>query len=247
MTIGKKLTGGGILLVILICGGVGLISYRQAQKAVINEININAPLIADYGSRLVRSTLDYHLGIASELANNSDMRSMNWRLQRPLLIEATERLGYMGMGIISTDGTAYYPDGKTAKLGDRGYFKKAMSGKANFSNVIISRVTNSAVMIVAAPVYNAEGAVGAVLLIRLNAAWLSDITDKIKYGEYGSSFIIDAKGTVVAHENRTNVVDQYNLINKAAQNDSYIGISKLAQRMINKEKDVSEVFYDGAE
>ena len=230
-----KLIGGFLALLILVCGGLGFIAYDRAKRAAFSQVQENIVLMAEDGARLLRSRLDYHLVVIEGIANRNVVRSMDWELQRPALENETARMKYLGMGIIAPDGQARYPDGSTAALGDRDYFKQAMAGKSVFSNVIISRVTNSPVIVIATPIRGEGKEVRAVLLARLDATLLSEITDKIKYGQKGYSYIIDDKGVLIAHGNRQFVLDQRNFLEEGKTNKEYARLSDMFQRMVRGE------------
>jgi methyl-accepting chemotaxis protein len=145
------------------------------------------------------------------------------------------------------DGHAKYPDGSTADLGDRDYFKKAMAGESVFSSVIISRVTNSPIIIIATPIKGDDSRVQAVLLARVDATLLSMITDSIKYGQKGYSYVIDGKGTVIAHGNRQYVLDQRNFLEEGRTNPEFMNIAATMQRMVKGESGSDQYSYMGEE
>ena len=233
--IGIKLLGGFLALLVLVCGGLGYIAYDRASRAVVGQVEENIPLMAEDGAKLVRSQLDYHMVALEGVANRRVVQSMEWMQQRPALENETARLNYLGMGIISPNGLARYPDGTTAELGDRKYFQDAMAGRTVFSNVIISRVTNQPVLILATPIKGERGQVQAVLMARLDATLLSDITDSIGYGTAGYSYIIDERGTLIAHGNRQFVLDQRNFIEEARTDAQFAPLAAMFQRMVRGE------------
>jgi len=230
-----KLIGGFMGLLILVCAGLGFIAYDQAKRSALNQVQENIQLMAQDGARLVRSRLDYYLVGIEGIANRDVIRSMNWDRQLMILERETERMKYLGMGVIDANGQARYPDGSTAELGDRTYFKEAMAGKSLFSNVIISRVTNSPVLVLATPIRGFAGDVKGVLIARLDATLLSDITDNIKYGASGYSYIIDDKGVLIAHGNRQFVLEQRNFIEEGKKDPQFATLGAMLQRMIKGE------------
>jgi methyl-accepting chemotaxis protein len=230
-----KLIGGFLALLMLVCAGLGFIAYDRAMRASLGQVQENITLMADSGAKLVRSNLDYHLVVIQGIANRHVIRSMDWQVQRPALENETARMKYLGMGVIAADGQAMYPDGSTAALGDRDYFKKAMAGETVFSNVIISRVTNSPVIVIATPIKGDDGKARAVLIARLDATMLSAITDDIKYGQNGYSYIIDDKGALIAHGNRQFVLDQKNFLEEGKTNPEFASLSAMFQRMVKGE------------
>ncbi|WP_031388597.1 methyl-accepting chemotaxis protein [Desulfonatronum thiodismutans] len=243
--IGAKLIGGLSLLLVLVCGGLGYIAYDRASTAVTNVVHENMPTMAEEGAKLVRSHLDYHLLAVQSVANRNAIRSMDWSQQAPVLEDENKRHGYLVMGIIAPNGQARYSDGSTADLGDRDYFRVALGGEAVASDVLISRVTNEPVMIVAAPIRNERGQIAAVLFARLGATMFSLITDEIKYGRTGYSYIIDGKGTLIAHNNRQLVLDQLNSIEEARTNPEYARLAQMTQRMIKGERGFDEYYFAG--
>lgn len=230
-----KLIGGFLVLLLLVCVGLGFIAYDRATQASLEQVQENIVLMADSGAKLVRSRLDFHMAVIQGIANRNVIRSMNWDVQRPALENETARMKYLGMGVIDAAGTARYPDGKTADLSDRDYFKRAMAGETAFSSVIISRVTNSPMLILATPIEDENSKVRAVLLARLDATMLSEITDSIKYGQKGYSYVIDTKGVLIAHGNRQFVLDQKNFFEEGKTNSEYARLSAMFGRMISGE------------
>jgi methyl-accepting chemotaxis protein len=230
-----KLIGGFLALLILVCSGLGFIAYDRAKNASLNQVQENIQLMAQDGARLVRSKLDFYILGLEGIANRDVIRSMNWDRQMMALERETERMKYLGMGVIDATGQAKYPDGTTADLSDREYFKEAMAGKSVLSNVIISRVTNSPVIILATPIKGFAGDVKAVLLARLDATMLSETTDNIKYGQSGYSYIIDDKGVLIAHSNRQFVLDQRNFLEEGKKDAQFARLSTMFQRMVKGE------------
>ncbi|WP_031388745.1 methyl-accepting chemotaxis protein [Desulfonatronum thiodismutans] len=235
LPIGVKLIGGFLVLLILVCGGLGFIAYDRSSRAVLGQVEENIPLMAGEGAKLVRSQLDYHMVALEGVASRAGIQSMDWAQQRLIMEEETRRLNYLGMGIISPNGQARYPDGTTADLANREYFSRAMSGQTSFSNVIISRVTNQPVLILATPILNDRSQVQAVLMARLDATLLSEITDEIGYGASGYSYIIDERGGLIAHDNRQFVLDQRNFIEEAETDAQFVRLAAMMQRMVRGE------------
>jgi methyl-accepting chemotaxis protein len=230
-----KLIGGFLALLILVCAGLGFIAYDRAKSASLSQVQENIQLMAQDGARLVRSRLDFYLLGLEGIANRDVIRSMNWDRQQLTLERETERMKYLGMGVIDADGQAKYPDGSTADLSDRAYFKEALAGKSVLSNIIISRVTNSPVIILATPIRGFAGDVKAVLLARVDATMLSEITDNIKYGDTGYSYIIDNKGVLIAHGNRQFVLDQRNFVEEGKKDPQFASLGAMFQRMMKGE------------
>ncbi len=247
LTINKQITGATILLLSIVAFGVGIISYLLAFNAMEKQQVETAPQMAIQGSQIIRNKLDSYLFTINAIAERNDIRSMDWNIQKQVLEQEIKRVGFLGMGIIDSSGHAVYPDGSTASLGDRAYFKDAIKGKSCFSEVIISRVNNKPVMMVAAPVKNKNNQIAAVLIARLDGTWLSDITDNIGFGKGGYSYIIDSKGTFIAHVDREFVSKQRNFIIESEKDSSYADISRILQTMTDGTTGYGEYRFSGAD
>jgi methyl-accepting chemotaxis protein len=247
ITIRTKLIGGMLLLVLLVSSGLGFIAFNRAKQATFIQAEENIVAVARYGSELAKNRLEYHVAVLHGIANRHVIRSMDWQQQRPALENEMARMKYLGMGIVDTDGLARYSDESTADLSDRDYFRQALSGRTAFSSVIISKVTNMPVIMVAAPITDYASKVRAVLVARLDANLLSDITDGIKYGQHGYSYIVDDKGAAIAHANRQFVLDQRNFIEESKGNPDFIDVAKMLQRMTKGETGFEQYAFMGKE
>lgn len=247
MSIGRKITGAVILMLITVTLGIGFLTYNQAQYAIKKQLSETAPEMAEDGAMYVENKLDHMRITADGIAGQEAIRSMDWARQVTVLVSETKRLNFLGMGIIHPDGVAHYPDGSTADLKDRGYFQQAMSGRTVFSDVIISRVTNSPVMMLASPIAGPGRQVEAVLLIRLDANWLSEVTDRIGFGDGGYSYVIDSKGVLIAHKNRDFVIQQKNFIEEAKTHPEFTKLAEMFQKMIKGETGFDEYPFMGSE
>ena len=246
VSIKRKLVAGIGLIVVVVAVGLGTVSVRQASQALSEQVERTAIMFARNGADQISAVLDGYARVANEIAANPDIQSQDWNRQRTAIELQARRNNFLGMGIISAEGTAQYPDGTTADLSDRDYFTRAMTGETNFSDVIISRVTNSAVMILAAPIRDQSDAVAAVLLIRLDASWLSERTDTMGYGQTGYAYIIDSQGTLIAHENRDFVMEQRNFLEEGKTDSEFAQLSAMFQTMVQGETGFDEYPFMGS-
>ncbi|MBV5350151.1 cache domain-containing protein, partial [bacterium] len=195
----------------------------------------NIQIMAADGAKIVRKTLDYYvLGIES-FAGRTVIRSMDWEIQRPALMAEVARMGYQQMGIATPDGNAPLSDGSSANISDRSYFKQAMLGDTVVTDVIIHKILKKPIMVAAAPIKGADNQVKGVVFAVLDATLLSGVTDGIKFGASGYSYIIDGKGSIIAHGNRQFVLDQRNFLEEGRSNPEFASLSKMMQRMVKGE------------
>ncbi len=247
VSIKTKLIGGFVSLLLLVCSGVGYIAYDRAFQSSLEQVQENIPSIAVDGAKLVRSRLDYYMLALEGVANRHVIRSMDWNQQQPALAAENTRLKMQQMAFVTPDGHAKLHDGTEANVSEREYFKQAMNGKTTFSDVIIHKVLNKPIMVVASPVKDENGKVGGVVFGILDAVMLSEVTDGIRYGKSGYSYIIDGKGALIAHSNRQFVLDQRNFIEEARTNKDFARLSVMLQRMVRGESGFDEYNFMGSD
>jgi len=234
--------GGLVLLVAL---GLGITALFFATDTVESEAEKTMMQITDLGSAEVEKLIEGRLDVLYEVANRQQMQTMNWELQKEDLTDDVERLGYLDMAVVTPDGKAKYVIGDTvSELGDRGYVQKAFNGEANVSDVIISRVTNSAVLMFAAPIQRGGQTVG-VLIARRDGAALNDVTDTMGIGENGYVYVVNGEGTIVSHPTREYVMTQLNIIEEAKSDDGFKEVAEMLETTLVEERGLGKYQFKG--
>jgi len=226
--------------------GMGIISFWLSSRAISKVLENTLTSLSEQGGLRVASEIKFFSYALESVANRNVIMSMNWEEQKPALETELKRTAFIGMGVVDKNGQAQYPDGSSADLSDREYFKKALNGETNVSNVLISKVTNSAVIMVATPIKDNSGSISGVLVGRLPGDILTEITDNLKYGEQGYSYIVDEKGNVISHKNRELILTQANFIEMAKTNKEYVILAEVIQQMIKGEKGFEGYPYMGS-
>ena len=199
------------LLALVMCGGLGLFAYTRSSSAVLAEVEQALTLVAKEASRYVNSTLESQLNLLEAIAERPEMKSMNWEEQLPTIRSEEKRLSqFLALAVVDSTGLARYSDGSTADLRDRDYIIGAMAGKSVVSDLIVSRVNNSLVLMYAVPIRENGKVVGA-LIARGDGIMLSEITAPLGYGKNGWAYIFHPDGTLYAHPDRNCVLDQANI------------------------------------
>ncbi|NMA01192.1 MAG: methyl-accepting chemotaxis protein [Clostridia bacterium] len=224
------------VLILIVCIGLGITSYKLSSNSTIKEAEDSLLLLAAEGVARIEAAIQGHLNLMESIANRPGMMNMVWEEQQPILQNEFKRLanqGYLALGVVSPDGTTRYNDGAQANLGDREYVRKAFNGESNVSEVIISRVENTAVLMYAVPIRNEAGKVEGVLIARRPGDALKEITDQMGYGQQGYAYIIGASGTLMSHPNREFIMDQRN-VNAEIENNTELKNWALAVQKIGQ-------------
>lgn len=199
------------ILIIAISAILGVIAIKLSTDALKDQSNGSMFQYAQESAKLIDSEISENLSVLNEVAMRARTQTMEWATQQESLYPDVERLGYLDMAVVTPDGTArYVASGETADLGDREYIKKALEGKSNVSNVLISKVTGEPVVMEAAPIMS-NGQVVGVLIGRRDGNFLSSITNELGSGETGYAFIMGSDSTIYAHPDKQQVLDQQNV------------------------------------
>ncbi len=232
------------ILILLSSIILGIISIISSANAITSEAEKSLYSLALEDSKVTTSRLDIQKQSLGMLALDHVIQNMNWISQQPVLAAQVQQTDFLDIAVAKTTGTANYSDGTVSELGDRDYVQKALSGETNISDVLISKVTNEPVIMVATPIYKDESIVGA-LIGRRDGNALSDIVDDTGYGENGYGYIINSKGTVIAHPDREKVLSQFSPIEAAKEDSSLISLSNTIQKIIKDKSGVSTYNYNG--
>ncbi|MCP4178129.1 MAG: hypothetical protein GY756_10210, partial [bacterium] len=118
-------------------------------------------------------------------------------------IFVTNKEGQLFTGIMSS-GKEY----KGANIGDRSYFKKAVStGKVSISDIIRNKITNELVSAILVPLYSdSKEFIGSLCLV-IKVDFLVNLISTKKIGNTGYSFMINKKGIVLAHPKSEFILD----------------------------------------
>lgn len=238
-TIGAKLTTSIIVLLFVTCGAIGLSSYFNSASAIEDQLQENLKGKAQDVSHYMEEVFK-RLAIETEaIAGQATLREIegtNLEEQFAFLNEQlTEQPDYLAFGIIDENGTSYYSDGTTADLSDREYIIDALKGQTAMSDILISRVTNEPVIMIATPIPTTSGE-KVLLLARIDGYVLSDVVSEIKIGETGYALIINEEGTIQGHENRAYVKEQKNFLKEVEESNQATGEAAAIKEMITKEE-----------
>jgi len=239
-SVGTKISIYIGILILLICGILGVFAYRNGSDAVKGEISEALRLMAQEGSRYLESRFELQLSVLEAVAARPEIRSMNWEEQLPTIRSEEERLTqFLALAVVDTTGTARYSDGSTANLADRAYVISALAGKPMVSDLIVSRVNNSLVLMYAVPVRENGRVVGA-LIARGDGMMLNDIVAPLGFGERGWAYIFNSAGTLLAYPQPEFVLREENLFNPSS---SLINAGRAIQEAEFDQSGTAMVYY----
>ncbi|MGB3367172.1 MAG: methyl-accepting chemotaxis protein [Acidaminobacteraceae bacterium] len=232
------------VFVIFICIIVGGTSIFMSRSSMISQVENALSETTDLSSNRISIAVEDRLLILQEVANKEATLDLSVRLES--LKNDVERLGYLDLAIVTLGGEANYVLGnKTVDLSEREYVKKALNGEANVSDVLISKVTNTAVLMYAVPI-TIDGEVIGALIARRDGNALFGLTDDMGYGESGYAYIVNDKGVIVAHPNRDFVLDQFQPIEESKTDETLKPLADVFKKILDNKVGISEYSFNGS-
>lgn len=236
------------IVLIVVSGVMGYAANNRAAAAIMHEGEHALEVAALEASMLIRSFLDQKIILMEAIAAQSILTDDTpWEEKVAVLQPEAERNGYETFSIADLAGNARRLKGDPVNVADREYFKLAASGKSNVSDVLISKSTGKASVIVAVPIKR-DGAVKGVLYGVVDGNEISDITNRIKIGDTGYSYIVNKSGVLMAHPNVEYVTTQLNLIEDAKKKPEHQALADILSNSVTKgETGVARYYFEGSD
>jgi len=219
------------LAIAVLSATLGSGMYASAKRMIVSEIESRLESAASEAADYVSLKLSTDMKKLAYLASGDVARSMDWSVQRTELARWPACADMLEIAIVDRAGLARYVDGEILDLSDRSYIRKALAGRPNFSNPLMSRKTGGEVIMAAAPII-AEGGVRGALIGRIDAGFLSDLIASKGYGEDGYAYILDDEGTVLAHPVRERIASN---VSEIAQGDDGYGLQAFFEVSLESE------------
>jgi methyl-accepting chemotaxis protein len=234
------------ILIGVICIGLGTVSFINSSKALTSNLGKTLPKIAEQSASNIQGRIEGQLSSVEVMAARGDIKDLknSWENKMSILLEEVKRNGSIKMGIADKNGDIKYTDGKSANVKERAYFQKALSGKNNVSDPLVSKVDGSIVVVYAVPIKNNNDVVGVLISTR-DGNKLSELTNQIKFGKTGNAFMIRKDGTTIAHSNKDLVIKMYNAIEEAKKDTKLQQLSDIEKKMATGEMGIDQYKFDG--
>ncbi|GAA4721869.1 methyl-accepting chemotaxis protein [Brevibacillus fulvus] len=234
------------VLILLSSIAIGAIAISKFVQALTDVSETTLASSVEDTAKLTQSRMETHRAALEMLASQEKIKTMDWATQQAVLQEQLEagRMGFLQFGIVYPDGVAHYPDGSTLDVGQHEYIKETLNGDKGAYELLFSRATNSLVIMYGVPIER-DGKVVGVLIGRTDGNSLSEIVKDSGYGQQGYAYMIDSKGTVIAHPDQEMVKTQYNPIEQAKKDKTLEPLAAISQKILNEKTGVSKYSFDG--
>ncbi len=248
----KSIKSKVVLMIIcfaLVLGlSIGLFSILTANKGLKantqNEMTVLAEQVADTAQRALNADFMFLEAVAKHpliCDPNADKLE-----QKQYLLNLAKEHGVKDMGVADSEGKTLTDDLVTvADISKRGYFVNAIAGKRSASDPLEdSTKPGVMIMLMSVPIYN-DGKIVGVLYQLGDGAYLSNITNTVKFGETGGAYMINSKGTNIAHQDASKVVSQENAIEMFADKPEFQGLIATLKTILQGGSGYQEYSYEG--
>ena len=224
---------GGILL-ILAMGILAGTSFYYAERHLTRSVDETAQAIAsDYAGRVQAQVGEIMIQL-EDLASTPQMKNINDQtVLKQTMGEALQRIGKLDqMTFIYLDGFSIRPNGTTAQLAEREYFKQVIKLKKSYvSEILVSVTTKKASAILCVPIMD-NGALKGVLTGTYSLDRMNDLVKDVKVKTSGYGFLLDETGTVIAHGSKQDYIGKLNLMKKKVNPELKLGDLELDDRLM---------------
>lgn len=237
------------LILFVSSGALGFLSIINSSKALLarnEETLLNTAIEA---SKYVEARINTQKLYIETIAQNPIIMDsdISWEEKVGFLQEEAERTGYTGFALADTQGQSIMFDSSQTiiNISDRQYYQDALSGKTSFSDIVISKLNDGAVIIFATPVKK-DGEIIGVFYGWRDGLALSQMAKEIHYGENGYAYIINRQGIITGHKDTNLVIERSNPIEDAKNDPDLVRFAKIVkERMIKGDIGVDKYLYKG--
>jgi len=229
------------MLILIVIIGLSVISLKMSSNAITSNNSKSMSKIAEEGADVVSAKVSEQLSILGRIALSNSITDSTKSVDDKLayLKDDVKRNNYISMAIVDLNGNIKYTDGKFAN-----FYKKALSGKPNVSDPIINKVGKNLVVVYAVPIKENDKIIG-VMAAAKDGNDISSISDDIKFGKTGKSYMISNTGVTIAHYNKDLVIKMYNAIEDSKKDPGLKGLADIQKKMINREEGYDTYSYNG--
>ncbi len=257
LSLGSRLTLGGVLIVVVPLVIIGLFSVMKASDALTELSGEQAAHIAEKLADMTQIALSEEIKLTKELSMEKIATETTARVARGKaedsatdidrltrhLSDVMKQIGgqYEAIVVANPEGVVF-ADGDNGELkglnvADRDYFKAAKEGKAGIGTVVKSKKSGNPVVPVCAPVFGEGGEFVGCIATILKTDFLMEKIVGTRVGKTGYAFMLDSNGRVIAHPSKEFILEMDMKNNK--------GMEAIVSSMLAHKTGVESYIFEG--
>ncbi|NLO41178.1 MAG: sensor histidine kinase [Ruminiclostridium sp.] len=174
-------------------------SFFTFSKTMKDSIERNIIDRADENSLDVRSSIKGLFNQIEGISSKTEIRSMKWEEQEPVLLLECQRSRVESMQIAKLDGSAKSSLGYTENIKEQEYFQKAIQQLTSLTDPIVREYDGKTVILCSAPIFDARDRVAGVLVTHMEPRLLFEPIENMSLGNTGFCCIVNREGELVGH------------------------------------------------
>jgi len=197
-----------LLLAVVVLIATNLVAVVAARRDQAEQLHIALHDSAVANSKMIDERIRRHIDRLSVLANTATVKGDDKdAAQAYLLAELYRDLNQEGyyfdlISLAELDGTAFAIDGSKVNASDRAYFQAVLSGQDIVVSEPIFSKSGGKISVAIGMAVKKDGQLFRVLIGLMGLEKLSDEVVTMKHGENGRAYMIDARGTCIAHSDK---------------------------------------------
>ncbi|MDR0290931.1 MAG: methyl-accepting chemotaxis protein [Treponema sp.] len=249
MGITKRLSLFISMLVLAVSLVLAFIAITISTNIVRHNTEESMEGLAGIGAGLVEAKIQHRLDVLYEMANTTQVQSMNRETQASFLRPYIEG-DIDDLAIIDLQSNAWHiKGGQIPNLSQREYVQKVLRGEMGISDLIPANASavpiDFPVLNYVVPIKVDDKVVGA-LLARTNAYNLSDIVKTFKVRGDGYAYMINGQGQTIAHAvRRESVLNLDSLLELAKEDPAYESLGETIRHIVSVREGYSEYTFGG--
>lgn len=209
-------------------------SYYYANSYLTQSVDETAQSVAsDYAGRVQNQVGEIMIQLEA-LAATPQMRNINdQNVLKQAMGDTLKRIGKLDqMTFIYLNGFSIRPNGTTAQLANREYFKRVVSSKKSYvSEILVSVTTKKASAILCVPILE-KGELIGVLTGTYSLEKMNDLVKDIKFKQTGYGYLLDETGMLIAHGSKPEYIGKLNLAKKEINPELKLADKSLDERLL---------------
>ena len=239
-----------LILVLTTCLSGGIASYMIAKKQMVATANTELEELATQGANIMSTYIEGQWR-ALEYLTAVDIisdPSVSLKDKTSFLQEVVDASDASKIVYADSNGNCLAPYGLSlVNISTRDYFKRSMKGERFISDPIENASTpGQYINTISVPV-TWNGKVVGILFEYFDTERISDITNKIQFGDTGTTYAVNAETIAVANQNLDLVKNKESILELAKKDPSYQSFADLTEKIVTGEIGHGSYSYLGTE
>lgn len=238
-SVGLKIMIQMLVLVIIIAISIGGISIVQSKKALDTQTRQNMLARAKDSSDAIATEFENRMKQLENISYLEAVQSMQWSVQRPVLLDQMKKWSLNNLFIMDMKGTAYFADtNSTQDMNGNDFYITAKKGTPFITEPYIKKDEKQSITTLVYPIKNDKGEMIGIICATIDLKNINKIVQNVKIGDNGYAFLLNKSGTYVAHKDMNVVFNETNLTKLINKYPKMKDAQQLVKQMKDKKSDV---------